>query len=93
MSFPGVCGMGESFLLCLIKPTRDPRKIMDVIYDARIGGYLLSEAISYAHGIFLSSSNSYIQQRIIVFVGSVVVQQKHEVEEGGSVSLQMVVFQ
>ncbi|GJV14067.1 hypothetical protein Tco_1359390 [Tanacetum coccineum] len=68
-----------SKMMKTLKPPPSPRP------NARIGGYLLlSEAISYAHDILLSSSDSYIQQKIIVFAGAVVVQQKHEVEEGGS---------
>ena len=42
--------------------------------DASIGGDLLlsSEVISYAHDFLVSSSESHMQQRIVVFAGGYV---------------------
>ncbi|GKB13368.1 hypothetical protein Tco_0847291 [Tanacetum coccineum] len=59
---------------------------MDVIYDARIGSYLLlSEAISYAHGILLRLIYPTKDYCVCGRVSGVVVQQKHEVEALGKV--------
>lgn len=59
----------------------DTYSICDSMYDqvycwysgARIGGVLLlSEAISYASGILLSSPESHMQKKMVVFAGGYV---------------------
>nr|GEW35219.1 RNA-directed DNA polymerase, eukaryota, reverse transcriptase zinc-binding domain protein [Tanacetum cinerariifolium] len=53
---------------------------------ARIASCLLLKvAISYVHGILLSSSDSYVQQRIVVFAGGNVLQHKDEMKALGKV--------
>ncbi|GJT49232.1 dehydroascorbate reductase 2 [Tanacetum coccineum] len=80
----GVSGLSETYLYYLVYPTRDLSKIMNAVYAARVGGYLiLQKAFCYAYYIWFGDSAEYKQKRIVLFAGGGVYHTINQFEELG----------
>nr|GEU53222.1 dehydroascorbate reductase 2 [Tanacetum cinerariifolium] len=66
-----VSGLSEAHVYYRVYPTKDLSKIMDAVYDARVGGHLmLKKAVSYAYSIWFGKSDDiYKQKRLVLFAG------------------------